>query len=63
MGVHFQHPEFGYPRMTTWLKEKDFLINHKKVYRLMKELNIQSKIRKKRKYHGHTPSESSSEEI
>lgn len=54
--VHLEYPEFGYPRMTAWLKEKDFVINHKKVYRLMKEMNIQSKIRKKRRYHGHTPS-------
>lgn len=56
MGIHFLHPEFGCPRMTHCLNENDFTINHKKVYRLMKEMNIQSVIRKKRKRHGHTPS-------
>lgn len=56
MGIHFLHPEFGYPRITDWLNEDDFVINHKKVYRLMKELGIQSVIRKKRKRHGHQPS-------
>lgn len=56
MRIHLLHPEFGYPRMTAWLKENDFKINHKKVYRLMIKMNIQSIIRKKRKRHGHTPS-------
>ncbi|WP_248737889.1 IS3 family transposase, partial [Neobacillus rhizosphaerae] len=56
MGIHLLHPEVGCPRMTYLLKENDYKINHKKVYRLMKEMNIQSVIRKKRKRHGHTPS-------
>ncbi len=56
MAIHFIHPEFGRPRITDWLKESVFLINHKKVYRLMKEMGIQSVIRKKRKRHGHKPS-------
>src|SRR4051794_28220421 len=57
MGIHLLHPEFGCPRMTLTLKENDYKINHKKVYRLKKEMNIQSVIRKKRKRHGHTPSD------
>jgi putative transposase len=56
MGIHLLHPELGYPRMTYLLQENDYEINHKKVYRLMKEMDIQSVIRKKRKRHGHTPS-------
>jgi len=56
MGIHLLYPEVGYPRMTYLLKENDYDINHKKVYRLMKEMDIQSVIRKKRKRHGHTPS-------
>ncbi|WP_245917531.1 IS3 family transposase [Bacillus canaveralius] len=56
MGIHFLHPEFGRPRITDELNESDFLNNHKKVYRFMKEMDIQSVIRKKRKRHGHTPS-------
>lgn len=56
IGVHLLNPEFGYPRMTDSLKENGYRINHKKVYRLMKEMKIQSIIRKKRKRHGKTPS-------
>jgi putative transposase len=57
MAIHFMHPEFGYPRITTYLNEDiGFKINHKKVDRLMKEIGIQSVIRKKRKRHGQTPS-------
>lgn len=44
------------PRMTDELNENGYLINHKRVYRLMTEMNIQSVIRKKRKRHGHRPS-------
>ena len=33
-----QHPFWGYRRITAWLKHREGeLINHKKVYRLMKE--------------------------
>ncbi len=56
MAIHFKHPEFGYPRITMALQDEGYRINHKKVYRLMKELGIQSKIRKKRRYHGQAPS-------
>lgn len=50
------HPEFGRPRITDELNENGYLINHKKVYRLMTEMDIQSVIRKKRKWHGRSPS-------
>ncbi|MBA2873245.1 transposase InsO family protein [Anoxybacillus calidus] len=44
---------FGYPRMTVWLrKQTGKRINHKRVYRLMKELGVQAHIRKKRVYYG-----------
>ncbi|WP_370460319.1 IS3 family transposase [Cytobacillus firmus] len=56
LGIHFMHPEFGRPRMTDELNENGYLINHKKVYRLMTEMGIQSVIRKKRKWHGRSPS-------
>ncbi|WP_445662647.1 IS3 family transposase [Cytobacillus sp. FSL R5-0596] len=46
------NPEFGRPRMTDELNENGYLINHKRVYRLMTEMDIQSVIRKKRKWHG-----------
>ncbi|WP_369075776.1 IS3 family transposase, partial [Neobacillus bataviensis] len=45
LSIHLKHKEFGYPRMVTALKEEGFEVNHKKVYRLMKVMDIQSKIR------------------
>lgn len=52
MAIHHSHPFYGCPRMVTALKKEGFWVNHKRVYRLMKELNIQSIIRKKRRYFG-----------
>jgi len=44
---------YGYPRIQAWLhKTYGIQINHKRVYRLMKELGIQARIRKKRKFFG-----------
>jgi len=37
MAIHLAHPYFGYPRMQTALQEASYLVNHKKVWRLMKE--------------------------
>jgi len=56
MAIHFAHPEFGYPRMGTALWEAGFHVNHKKVWRLMKAMAIQSVIRRKRKSSQYTPS-------
>ena len=41
---------YGYRRVALELKNQGLNINHKKVQRLMKKLNLQSIIRKKRKY-------------
>ncbi|HDR8072363.1 TPA: transposase [Bacillus cereus] len=48
--IHVKHKEYGYPRMKIALQEDGYFLNHKKVYRLMSELNIQSIIRKKRRF-------------
>jgi hypothetical protein len=56
MAIHFTNREFGYPRMTTALWEAGLNVNHKKVWRIMRELSIQSVIRKKRKKSSYTPS-------
>lgn len=56
MAIHQNRPFFGYPRMQIALKKEGIQLNHKRVYRLMKEMNIQSVIRKKRRYFGRTPS-------
>ncbi|WP_169818316.1 IS3 family transposase, partial [Shimazuella kribbensis] len=45
MEIHHLRPFFGYPRMLVALRKAGFLVNHKRVYRLMKELHIQSAIR------------------
>jgi putative transposase len=52
MAIHHIHPYYGYLRMTTALRKEGFLVNHKRVYRLMGRLQIRSVIRKKRRYHG-----------
>ena len=44
---------YGYRRVTLELKNQGLNINHKKVQRLMKKLNLQSIIRKKRKYYSY----------
>ncbi|QDX91264.1 IS3 family transposase [Brevibacillus laterosporus] len=56
MAIHRVHPYFGYPRMRIALRKKGFIVNHKRVYRLMKEMNVQSIIRKKRRFFGKTAS-------
>ena len=36
------HPEFGYPRMTDWLRDQGYWINHKRVARLMRVMGLQA---------------------
>ncbi|MFZ7936445.1 IS3 family transposase [Bacillus thuringiensis] len=48
--IHVKHKEYGYPCMKIALEEEGYFITHKKVYRLMSELNIQSIIRKQRRF-------------
>jgi len=50
--IHTIRPYYGYLRITDRLREEGLVINHKKVYRIMKELDVKSVIRKKRKYFG-----------
>jgi hypothetical protein len=52
MEIHRLCPFFGYPRMSIALRKAGFWVNHKRVYRLMKELHIRSVIWKKRRYFG-----------
>jgi putative transposase len=43
---------YGYPRMTAWLRRQhSCIVNHKRVYRLMKQAGLQSVIRKKKRFH------------
>ena len=41
---------YGYRRITLELRNQGFLVNHKKVQRLMKLMNLAARIRRKRKY-------------
>ena len=41
---------YGYRRVTLELKNRGFMVNHKKVQRLMKILSLKTRIRRKRKY-------------
>lgn len=44
---------YGYRRMVTWLQRNHGTkVNHKRVYRLMKCMNIKAVIRRKKKYFG-----------
>jgi putative transposase len=39
---YLRHPEFGYPRMTDWLQDEGYRVNHKRVSRLMRIMRIQA---------------------
>jgi transposase InsO family protein len=56
LAIHRIRPHYGYFRMCTALRKEGFHVNHKKVRRLMRELGIQSVIRKKRPFAGRKPS-------
>ncbi|MFJ8459369.1 IS3 family transposase [Lysinibacillus xylanilyticus] len=47
--IHQSHKMYGFPRMKIVLHDRGFVVNHKKVYRLMCELGVQSIILKKRR--------------
>ena len=52
--IYTEHKgNYGYRRMTLELRNRGFVVNHKKVQRLMKVLNLQAKMRQKRKYSSH----------
>ncbi|REK92379.1 IS3 family transposase [Streptococcus sp. NM] len=44
---------YGYRRIYFELRNRGYLVNHKRVQRLMKVLNLQAKMRQKRKYSSH----------
>lgn len=52
LAIHSLRPFYGYRRMMVALRREGFAVNHKRVYRLMRKLRIQSVIRKKRRYFG-----------
>lgn len=52
LAIYKLHPYFGYKRMRRALAREGMIVNHKRVRRLMRELNIRSVIRKKRPFYG-----------
>ena len=48
-----QKGNYGYRRIHLELRNRGYVVNHKRVQRLMKVLNLQARIRKKRKYSSH----------
>ena len=45
--ISYKHPYYGYRRMTAQLKREKLMINHKRVLRMMRELGIQGRIKRK----------------
>ena len=48
-----QKGNYGYRRIHLELRNRGYVVNHKRVQRLMKVLNLQAKMRQKRKYSSH----------
>ena len=49
--IYSEHKgNYGYRRMTLELRNRGYIVNHKKVQRLMKILGLSARIRRKRKY-------------
>ena len=48
-----QKGNYGYRRIHLELRNRGYLVNHKRVQRLMEVLNLQAKMRQKRKYSSH----------
>ena len=49
--IYTEHKaNYGYRRITLELRNRGFIVNHKKVQRLMKMLGLRARIRRKRKY-------------
>ncbi|ADM68825.2 integrase [Paenibacillus polymyxa E681] len=50
-GYHAVKGVYGYPRMTAWLRRQYACkVNHKRVYRLLKQAGLQSRIRRKKRF-------------
>lgn len=41
-GLYLNHPEYGYPKMTYQLRRMGYEVNRKRVYRLMRLMNLRS---------------------
>ena len=41
-GRYERHPEYGSPRMTDWVRDEGYDVNHKRITRLMKDMRLQA---------------------
>ena len=39
---YMKHPEYGYPRMTDWLRDEGYVVNPKRIARLMQLMGLQT---------------------
>lgn len=39
---YMKHPEYGSPRMTDWLRDQGYAVNHKRIERLMQMMGLQA---------------------
>ena len=52
--IYYEHKRnYGYCRMTLELSNRGYIVNHKKVQRLMRVLGLTARIRRKRKYYSY----------
>ncbi len=47
MEIAYKYPSFGYRRITAVLRHQGFRVNHKRVYRLYRELNLQKSAKRR----------------
>jgi transposase InsO family protein len=45
--ISYKHPYYGYRRITAQLRREKVIVNHKKVLKMMQEMGIQGKIKRK----------------
>lgn len=45
--ISYKHPYYGYRRITAQLRRDKLIVNHKKILKIMKELGIQGRIKRR----------------
>lgn len=51
--IAYKYTRYGYRRIYAVIKNTGLLINHKKIYRLYKELNLSHRVKKKKRINRH----------
>ena len=45
--IAYQYPYYGYRRITAQLQRENFKVNHKRVLRIMRQLGIQARVKRR----------------